>query len=339
MTARLVPLAAVFVAAGIVLAQPPRVTEQKEASAAKKERIKEPVKPAPGSLEDTLEKALRNSADIKAAEAKVRDAEAELNRVRQQVLTKATAMHVDLNLAKRMLAVAEQTLVTQKGMADRGLAPVDGMLAAQAMVEKHRGEVEKLETELKSLRGEFALKGVTSAAISPAGDALYVSSADGTIRLWDTGSGSGWIRDIPLNQNAWLPVPQTGSKAATPVQTSMLDRVKKVLDQEVEMNSRESPLNDALHAVLQTSGSNIPVRDTLPTTQGFGTVTLKGKLPVGAWVQAIEDSDPSVRIVVRDYGLLMTTRDRVPEGALRVQDLWHGNNAEIKPKKVEEKKP
>ena len=36
-------------------------------------------------------------------------------------------------------------------------------------MEKHRGEVEKLETELKSLRGEFALKGVLSVAFGPDG--------------------------------------------------------------------------------------------------------------------------------------------------------------------------
>src|SRR5262245_16162942 len=99
---RLSALAALLVAAGLVVAQP---APKKDVPAPK-----EPSKPAPGSLEDTLDKALRNSADIKSAEAKVREAEAELNRVRQQVLTKATALYSDLNLARRMLAVAEQTL-------------------------------------------------------------------------------------------------------------------------------------------------------------------------------------------------------------------------------------
>src|SRR5262245_14715641 len=100
-------VSAVLVAAGMVLAQGQPAKEPSKKDVAAK---KEPAKPAPGSLEDTLEKSLRNSADIKAAEAKVREAEAELNRVRQQVLTKATALYSDLNLARRMLAVAEQTL-------------------------------------------------------------------------------------------------------------------------------------------------------------------------------------------------------------------------------------
>jgi hypothetical protein len=334
---RLIPLTAVVAAAGIVVAQPAGVTEKKEAPSTKKAAGKEPAKPAPGSLEDTLEKALRNSADIKAAEAKVRDAEAELNRVRQQVLTKATALHVDLNLAKRMLQVAEQTLAIQERTAAAGQSSVADRMAAMTMVEKHRGEVEKLETELKSLRGEFALKGVSSVAFSPSGDTIWVTG-EGSVRLWDAANGSELQRPIQWMDELWRPVSIGGSKAPT-VQTPMMDRIKKVLDQEVEMNSRESPVTDALHAVLQVSGSNVPVRETLPTNQGFGTVTLKGKLPVGAWIQAIEDTDANLRIVVRDYGLLMTTRGGVPDGALRVQDLWKGNYVELKQKKAEEKKP
>src|SRR5262249_30139017 len=120
---RILPLAAVLAAAGIVVAQP---------AAKKAAPPKEPPKPASGSLEDTLEKALRNSADIKAAEAKVRDAEAELNRVRHQVLTKATALHADLNLAKRMLADAEQTLKPHESGVNAEPSILDWFVSAQA---------------------------------------------------------------------------------------------------------------------------------------------------------------------------------------------------------------
>jgi hypothetical protein len=335
---RLAPLAALVAAAGIVVAQPPAKTDpapKKDAPPAKKE----PAKPAPGSLEDTLEKALRNSADIKAAEAKVREAEAELNRVRQQVLTKATALHADLNVAKRMLAVAEQTLAIQERMAANGQAGVTDRLTALAMVEKHRGEVEKLETELKSLRGEFAFKGVpASLTFSPTGDALWIIDLDGRLGVSDVTSGAIDQRVRPWTADAFRPIPIGGAKTPA-VQTPMMDRVKRMLDKEVELNSRESAAPDALKAVLDQAGGDIPLRDTLPANQHVGTVTLKGKLPVGAWIQAVEDSDPELRVVVRDYGLLVTTRDRVPEGALRVQDLWKGNYAEVKPKKVDEKKP
>ena len=51
---------------------------------------------------------------------------------------------------------------------------------------------------------------------------------------------------------------------------------------------------------------------------------------VFAWMEAIEDSDPNIRLVVRDYGLLLTTKAGVPDRALRVQELWKENYTELK---------
>jgi hypothetical protein len=266
---RLIPLAAVLAAAGIVLAQPPAKKDpdtKKDTPAAK-----EAPKPAPGSLEDTLDKALRNSADIKAAEAKVRDAEAELNRVRQQVLTKVTALHADLNVARRLQAVAEQSLAIQKHAREVNQGTVEGLLAAQAMVEKHRGEVEKLETELKSLRGEFAVK-LSSAAFSPDAAQLWAAMSDGSIRAWDVASGQA------------LKAP--ASPAADSIKAPMLDRIKKLLDQEVEFEVDNAGVVDALQGLLLKTKSDIPLRVLLPEGTG-GFVTLKGKLTVGAWIEAI----------------------------------------------------
>ena len=307
---RLFPLAALLAVAGLVLAQPPTssVPPKKDAPAAK-----EPPKPAPGSLEDTLGKALQNSADIKAAEAKVRDAEAELNRVRQQVLTKATALHADLNLARRMLAVAEQSLAIQERARQTAQGTLEGLLAAQTMVEKHRGEVEKLEAELKSLRGEFAVHGVRSVAFTPDGRLLWSNTLDGSVRVWDVAGGKA----VSPPQ----PVPT--------VQTPMMERVKKLLDQEVLFAAENEPVVDALRGLLTQTKSDIPLRVLLPDG-AQGAVTLKGRLTVGAWIEAIEDSEPNIRLFVRDYGLLLTTKDRRPEGAISVHDVWKGNYAELK---------
>ena len=120
----------------------------------------------------------------------------------------------------------------------------------------------------------------------------------------------------------------------------MMDRIKKLLDQEVEFDAQDMLIPDALGNLLELAKADIPLRDMLRVKEGDGKVTVRGKLTVGAGIQAIEDSDPSVRIVVRDYGLLLTTRDKVPEGALRVQDLWKGNYVQLKkaePKPVEKK--
>ncbi|HEX3148752.1 MAG TPA: TolC family protein [Gemmataceae bacterium] len=316
---------AMLMASGFVLGQQPTKIDPPKA--------KEPAKPAAGSLEETLEKTLRNSADIKAAEAKVREAEAQLNQVRQQVLTKATALHADLNLAKRMLAVAEKNLASAEQMVQKGLAPHESLLTAQAMVEKHRGEMEKLQTELKSLRGEFAVSAgsfIQSLTFSP--DGRYLVAGDGAVRLWDATTGAALDRTGTTDLLAtWLAAPKPAA-----VQTSMTDRLKKLLDQEVEMKLRGIDVQTATEELFKLAKADMVIRVVLakpPTAQ----IDLAGKLTVGAWLQAIEDTDPNIRIVVRDYGLLLSTRDRVPEGALRVQDVWKGNYAEVK--KPEAKAP
>ena len=136
---RIIPLAVIVVTAGLLVAQPPAPPKDKPMP-------KADAKPAAGGLEDTLEKCLRNSADIKAAEAKVRESEAELNRVRHSVLTKATALHNDLQLAKRMLVFAEETYAQQSKLHAAGTTSTETVLAARAALEKQRGEVEKIET-------------------------------------------------------------------------------------------------------------------------------------------------------------------------------------------------
>src|SRR5438093_12866113 len=62
---------------------------------------KEEQKPAAGSLEDLIAQALRNNPDIRVAEAKVREAEAELNRTQISVAQKVIALHHDIAISRK----------------------------------------------------------------------------------------------------------------------------------------------------------------------------------------------------------------------------------------------
>jgi hypothetical protein len=308
------PLAALLVAGGLLVGQPPAKSEPSSKDASKG---KEPAKPTPGSLEDTLEKSLRSSADIKAAEAKVREAEAELNKVRHQVLTKATALHSDLTLAKRMLATAEQALARQRDAHQRGTVSVESIMAAESMVTKHRGEVEKLETELKSLRGEFAIKGAV--AYSPDGAMIYLAGIDRATRIWDADATVRVAGRLdPFNSGS---VDSSAAAARSAVKSPMAERVRKLLDQEVEWATEHRNAAEVVRGLLELAKSDIPFRE-LAGPEGQAEVVLQGKMPIGAWLQAVEDTDPKIVIVVRDYGLLLTKKDRMPTGAIGVSELW-----------------
>jgi len=324
MTLRLFPIALVLVA-GIAFGQQPP----------KKEAPKEPAKPTPGSLEDTLEKALRNSADIKAAEAKIREAEAEANRVRSQVLTRATTLHTNLNVAKRMLNLAEDLFAKTKTGVEKGIIPQAEFLTAQATLEKTRGEVELLETELKSLRGEFAVRNyplVGAATFTPDGRYLYSATMDGALRAFDVYGSTG--------DSVWLPDLSNGlsrNPAVTQVQPTMADRVRKLLDQEVEYLFDGHQPSDAMLTLIEIAKSDIPLRNMFGNSKPEAHFSLNGKLSVGAWIQAIEDSEPNLRVVIRDYGLLMTTKDKIPDGAVRVADFWKAKAAKKEEAKVIDK--
>jgi hypothetical protein len=306
--------------AGLALAQP----------AKKDPAPKEPPKPAAGSLEDTLDKALRNSADIKVAEAKVRDAEAELNRVRQQVLMKGTTLHNDLRLAKRILDAVEVAYARQDAANKSGRGPAEGLDAARLALEKQKGEVEKLEAELKALRGEFAIhSSIKSVAFSPDGQLLSVLT-DANFRVWDVASGKS--------------VGPPGLRATETVQSSMAERVLKWMDQEVELKADEEyliRLEDLIAHLGKQTKEMVPVRMSKAAADfAYKNAFRGGKVQVGALIQsvhdsAIEDGDGlDVAIVVRDYGLLVTTKDRIPEGAVRALDLWKARNEKTEtPKK------
>ena len=52
---------------------------------------------------------------------------------------------------------------------------------------------------------------------------------------------------------------------------------------------------------------------------------------MGAALQALEDSLPTLRFVARDYGILVAWERDLPPGAIRVYDVWKGKREE-KPK-------
>jgi hypothetical protein len=54
----------------------------------------------------------------------------------------------------------------------------------------------------------------------------------------------------------------------------------------------------------------------------MGKVTVPpADLPLGAWLQAFEDSAEVRRLVVRDYGILITTESHIPQTAMTVQEF------------------
>jgi len=139
--------------------------------------------------------------------------------------------------------------------------------------------------------------------------------------------------------SVWLELSRgvgAGNSAASSVQPTMADRVRKLLDQVVDEQLDGISPADAMKEIMRFAESDIPLRQMLGKATSESEFKLSGKLSVGAWIQAIEDSDPNLRVVIRDYGLLLTTKDKIPDGAVRVADFWKMKDA--KPKDEPNKK-
>src|SRR5262245_65133837 len=95
--AAIVALTAISLAA----AQPP---------AGKQDPKPAPAKPDPNSLEAMLSQALQSNPDIQVAEAKLREAEAGLNKARVQVLQQLVAAKNAVDSQRAALAAAEASL-------------------------------------------------------------------------------------------------------------------------------------------------------------------------------------------------------------------------------------
>jgi hypothetical protein len=263
----------------------------------------------PGSLEEMLDKALRNNPDILAAEAKVREAEAECNRVRHQVVAKIVGLRMDIENAKKTLAIAESMLKLE--LDARSQRSV--VLPLQSNVEKQKAELGKLEAELKAVLGSYAQ--VKNTAFD----------ANGVLPLYSTVFTT-------TNSPYWVPFTNTATLAPSAayfsltstqtVQTPMAERIKAALDKTVSLDEfPDARLKDVLGFLTKKAGVDVPFR-MLGKTEEEPVSLMNAELPLGAWLQAIEDSVPNLRFVVREYGILATTKDRIPDGAITVQEFW-----------------
>src|SRR5439155_733927 len=114
-------------------------TPTKEGSPAKAE------KPKSSELEQMLTEALVNNPDIRVAEAKLREAEAELNRVRLQVLQKVSTLHHAVEAQKTTIQAVESSLQSALTAQEQ---PKIGIVLAQ-----EKAKMASLQAELPAVLG------------------------------------------------------------------------------------------------------------------------------------------------------------------------------------------
>jgi hypothetical protein len=272
------------------------------------------VAPDPNSLEAQMAAALKSNADIQVAEAKLREAEAGLNKARITVMQQVASAHAALHAVKSDAAVADAELKRLRAM--RNAVSVADVQKAENDLERAKAAVARAEADLALVLGKppsvtWKISEVHSVAFAPDGALLWTAQADGSVRMWDTVSGRaishGWIE-------------------AEPKPGSVTERIRAALDKPIKIDAvKNVPLREVVELLQQKSGVDFPIRFAPGQRAAEAPVELmKAELPLSAWLLVVEDSVPQLRFAVREYGLLVTSVDRMPEDAIRIRDFLRG---------------
>lgn len=325
-TIRLAALVAVA-GVGLATAQPPAKSDPKPA----------PAKPDPNSLEAAVAAALKNNPDIKHAEAKVNEANAGLNKARLQVMQSVVTAHSTLEAGKQTLRLTEMQLQHINELSQKAGISKFEVQKAEADMRRAKAEVAAAEAQLALLLGNTpgqrdgrvtwlneltraAGRDIASVAFSPDGSQLWTLQSDGAVRLWDPKTG------------------QALSTPATPPAAGSMDaRIRDALTKtvKIEITDAKKSCVQTINDLKQKAAADVPFRIVIePVIRETSIDLMAGELPLSSWLSVIEDSIPGLVFVVREYGILVTSKDRMPDGGLRIREFLR----QTEPKKDEAKK-
>lgn len=253
------------------------------------------------SLEELLAKALRDNPDLRVAETKVHEAEAELIRTKLQVVERVTKLQRELAWAQEMAAAAQDLF--EMARKTSGASSARESIEARITFAKTKLDLIKLETELAYLVGKQAAPKSTSI---PMGGMLFPPGMGG-----GTGSSAG---PVPFSIGM-----DYGVVKKLPV--SLTDKIRKALDAEITLRQSEMSLHEAVSLLAdKMEGVNVHIADKKLTDTKINLYLLRS-VPLGAVFQYFED-ELNCKCVVREYGIVIAPRDRTPPGAQTLFEVW-----------------
>jgi hypothetical protein len=314
-------LAALFSLATLVAGQSGSGLGQKKDKAA----------PSPGksALEKALEQALANNPDVKVAQAKASEAEAQLSRTRLQVLQKVVAAYRDVENGKVSVEAAEvqlkqlkaQRTVIRSGVTDSELRQAEVQLASA------KTTLDKAQADLDFLMGKAPASLKTSGSLSSAilGQRLHPLSTMGNLQGLTAVYDPNFFQVYPNSFRSSLLLsshdPLALLTSQVPPRGPATDRIRKVLDQKVNLKFSDTPARDVLK-MLQKVASDLHIQ-AVTRDDGWSEKMTANLVDVSfaAALQLLEDTLPGHRVVVREYGLLIVPEAKVPPNAVRLNEF------------------
>jgi hypothetical protein len=295
-------ISAWFLAAAMGAAQAPENSGAGKTVQKKKEKKGDAVKL--GTLEQHIAEALKNNPDIRVAEAKVSEADAELRRTRGKVISELTILLAEITEAQAEVVAAETRLKEKKQLRDSHTISAEQYDAATRILTRAKADLAIKSAKLPYLIGKQA-----------DGERLAVA------RLADLDSRSQFRAVVDqVMENKWKVVP-VGSD------TSTADKLRKILDAPASLvapgqskgQSNAQFVFDHMRKSM-LPGINLVVRAKVLDKPV--NLPLNQPVPVGAVMQYLED-ELKVVFILRDYGIIViSAEEEFPPGAILVIDFW-----------------
>jgi hypothetical protein len=223
------------------------------------------------SQDQALARALENHPDIVAAKAKVALAEAELYGKRIEVSRQVLGLYGNLKRLESQVDVAKAALDRSKLSAEKGGVPAVAVQTAEAELMHAINHRGQMEKELRLLIG----------TASPAAAA------------------------IPRQKS-------TGVPRQAP-QGPIIEQIKVAKDKPIKLEFVDTPMEEVMAYLTSTTGLMFSLQLPVLEDSGFSAgdpISLQtNEVPLHAALQAFEDAYPGMQFILRDYGVLLTTKE------------------------------
>jgi hypothetical protein len=288
-----------------------------------------PNQPAAGGLEDLLSQALKNNPDIRVGEAKVREAEAELNRTRMTVAQKVVALYHSIDIGRKARDESKANYDRVVRLSQTGAVAQEDFRAAKLSWERAAAELAKLEAEMPALLGKLP-DNLGAKLGADAGQDMRAATEAGLRFLARTQLVADEERLATQRAlAAWALSRMDLVRELTP-QGSLAQRIRKALDKQITADYKGKSLGEVLNEFGKLL-DGIPFRVAAKVPAGNMDLNL-GQVPLGTAIQAFNDLTPETRFVVRDYGILVTAKEFLPPGAIELHDFWKSDAGKERPK-------
>lgn len=251
-------------------------------------------------LETLLDDAFKHNPDLKVAEAKLIEAQAELSRARLALAHKVLVAHAEMSAAQKMYDEATRRWERDKTLLAKspGAISRDDLEISQTTTFRYKAAYEAAQAKMNQLVGKLG---------EPEKAALFRLEA---VRLREVAVRGG------------MP---TAAKEVPP--GKVVGGLLKALETEMEVDFSESdPKDFDVYFMLV----NIAKRHKLDivgmrATLGIDSLPLKvpptgGRTTLAALLTFFED-DNDIVFLVREYGLVAVPKDKVPPGALTLREF------------------